>query len=88
MANNSYYSSLPNPEKKRYEKKVELISKEKYSNSVDPYEISDDWIDDISLWPPVEYGDIHNYLIETPGPYTREKLRAYKSLDAYNYYIK
>ena len=62
MANNSYYSSLPNPEKKRYEKKVELISKKKYSNSVDPYnEISVDWIDDISLWPPVEYGDIHNY---------------------------
>ena len=86
--NNSYYSSLPNPEKKRYEKEVELISKKKYSNSLDPYEISDDWIDDISLWPPVEYGDIHNYLIETPGPYTREKLRAYKSLDAYNYYIK
>ena len=61
MVNNSYYSSLPNPEKKRYEKKVELISKKKYSNSVDPYEISVDWIDDISLWPPVEYGDIHNY---------------------------
>ena len=81
MANNSYYSSLPNPKKKRYEKKVELISKKKYSNSVDPYEISDDWIDDISLWPPVLY-------TTTPGPYTREKLRAYKSLNAYNYYIK
>lgn len=61
MANNSYYSSLPNPEKKRYEIKVELISKKKYSNSVDPYEISDDWIHNISLWPPVEYRDIHNY---------------------------
>uniref|UniRef100_A0A1X7VXI9 YqaJ viral recombinase domain-containing protein n=1 Tax=Amphimedon queenslandica TaxID=400682 RepID=A0A1X7VXI9_AMPQE len=56
MANGStdlYYNSLPNPEKKRYEAKLELIFKKQYYSR----------------------------------PYTREKLRAYKSLEEYNYYI-
>ena len=36
----------------------------------------------------VEYGNVHNYLIKTPGPYSMEELEAYKSLEAYYYYIK
>ena len=55
----------------------------------DPYEIlPEKWSDSISSWPPVEFGDIYTYLIETPGQFTREKLKAYKSLDAFNYYIR
>ena len=32
-------------------------------------------------------GDIHRYLIDTKGAHTKEKLRVYKSLDVYNYFI-
>ena len=81
----SYISTLP---EERYVQKIKEISKKNYDSSVDPYEIADGWVDDISLWPPVEYGCIYTYLIETPGPYTKEKMKAYKSLDAYNFYIK
>jgi len=30
---------------------------------------------------------VYSYLIETKGPYTQEKLRAFKSLDAFNYFL-
>ena len=46
----------------------------------------DEWIDDVSQWPSLEFGDIYTYLIDTPGTFTRETLIAYKSLEAYNYY--
>ena len=82
-----YFSTLPDAEKRRYKLKVESFSKEEFSNAVDPYEM-DGWIDDLSLWPPIDFGSIYSYLIDTPGEYTKESLKAYKSLEAYNYYYR
>ena len=42
---------------------------------------------DWASWPYVEYPDIYNFLIENPSLYTGESLKAYNSLDAYNYYV-
>lgn len=36
--------------------------------------------------PPIEFGEIYTYLIDTPGQFTREQLKLYKSLEAFNYY--
>lgn len=36
-------------------------------------------------WPDVSYTDVYNYLIKTMSIYTHEKLKAYKSLEGYNY---
>ena len=53
----------------------------------DPYSIGPrNWLNDVERWPDVEFGDIYTYLIETEGAFTKEKLKAYKSLDAYNYF--
>ncbi len=40
-------------------------------------------VDNVSKWPDIL---IYCYLVEKPSVYTREKLRAYKSLDAYTYF--
>ena len=41
-------------------------------------------VEDVRDWPEVAYPDIYNYLIET---HSGKSLKAYKSLNRYNYYI-
>jgi len=43
----------------------------------DPYSISESWTDDVNSWPEV------TYLIDSPGMYTKEAMKAYKSLEAW-----
>ena len=78
-----YFYELEEPEKCRYAQKLD-----KLGGIDDPYLqeasiVGEDWRN----WPIVEYPDIYNYLIQTPSLYTGESLKAYKSLDAYNYYV-
>ena len=91
----AYASSLSGKEKEHYLRKlqclygcVSVLNDDKDSLlALDPYEIPcEDWMDDVSKWPPVEFPSIYAYLVDTPGEFTREKLKAYKSLEAYNYY--
>lgn len=37
-------------------------------------------------WPDVTYPDIYNYLIITPSFCTHEQLKAYRSMDGYNFF--
>ena len=57
----------------------------------DPYLVAKDVSSDESLdwqvWPNVEYPDIYNYLITPTSSYTKEQLKAYKSLEGYKYYV-
>ncbi|XP_053404526.1 uncharacterized protein LOC123534786 [Mercenaria mercenaria] len=80
-----------------YAKKLPLEARQRYGVKLlydfgqcmlpDLYLLKSEWKDDPTLWPDIEYYDIWNYLIETPGSYTRESLKAYKSLDAYRFVI-
>ena len=89
-----YAKSLSKADQERYTRKLEVLYDAVGGSSTcttltDPYEIlREKWSDSISSWPPVEFGDIYAYLIETPGQFSREKLMAYKSLDAFNCYIR
>ena len=79
----SYFSSLEYAAKKRYLEKLTIDSLQ----LDDPLAIDESqWSEDLSQWPELEFGNIYTYLIETKGVYTKEKLKAYKSLEAYNYY--
>jgi hypothetical protein len=58
-------------------------SSEEYTDRLDPYQLAaNQWIDDISKWLSMEYPDLYCYLIETPGEFTKEKLKEIKSLEA------
>jgi hypothetical protein len=80
-----YVGTLPDKDRLLYLEKLVLTSGEEIP---DPYSIGEaDWIVDIREWPIISWPDIHGYLIDTPSLYTKEKLRAYKSLDAVNYVL-
>ena len=83
-ANSNYYEGLDLEAKKRYDVKIAT-----FGELGDPYTaqkkslMSLEW----QNWPSVEYPDIYNYLIATPSLYTKDKLKAYKSLEAHKYFI-
>ncbi len=70
---------------KRYKEKLHVAGL-----SEDPY-VSRKFVSASAyeLWPDIEYPDICNYLIHrTASIYTKEELKAYKSMDGYNFFIQ
>ena len=75
----SYFSSLLLVAKARYQKKLLLVGL-----STGPYELPQQaWVDDVTQWPRVEFPDIVLQLIDAPGEFTREKLKAYYFLSGW-----
>lgn len=72
-----YLRSLTVRDRDNYLKKLTLTDG---TRLVDPYTITH-WMDDLTGLPPIEWPDIYTYLIEKPSVYSKEKMRAYKSLD-------
>lgn len=85
----NYAYKLEATDRDRYCRKLKLSLDGQDILLPDPYALNDGWFNttDPSKLPPVQYLDIYNYLVNTPGPCTGEALRAYKSLDTYNYYV-
>ena len=52
----------------------------------DPYGLSNNWKNDMSLLPDMSCADIHNYINNAPSAYTHENLKAYKS-EALNFFV-
>ena len=80
----NYFESLNENDKLAYRKKITLESGETLP---DPYSLRNDWIEDVDALPEVSWEDVTHYLIETPSIYTKGKLKAYKSLEAYDYFV-
>ena len=79
----SYFNSLSYIAQKPYLTKLNING---YTLE-DPYAIEGSlWSEDMSKWPDLQFSDIYMYLVDTEGYYTKEKLKAYKSLEAYNYF--
>ena len=59
----SYEDNLDVVAKARYRAKLKSIGME-----ICPYKVADSsFIDDPTNWPNLQYGDIYNYLINSPG---------------------
>ena len=78
------YDDLSAESKRRYTEKLDLIGKDVN----DPYFVCTKEVvkkdEDLPL---VEYPDVYNYLINAPSPYTKQQLKAYKSLEGYNFLV-
>lgn len=80
--------------KKMYRDTLDVMTKARYLDKLkiidnkDPYEVDKaEWSSDMSKWPEVCYPDIVNYLVYSQSAYTLVELKAYKSLQSYNYFI-
>ena len=72
----AYVKTLPHEEKGTYGEILAVLCNASDPNAlIDPYEIEEhESIDDVTLGPPVDFGDIYAYLVGTPGEFTRERM--------------
>ena len=78
----TYRDCLPPNVKARYDEIIRMI------NNIDPYSIDkDDFSSDVKQFACVTNFDIINYLVFTTSAYTKDQVKAYKSLEAYNHFI-
>ncbi|CAG2215690.1 unnamed protein product [Mytilus edulis] len=81
----SYVNSLTPDAKQRYQTK--LLYAYGTKSLPDPYVLTDKWSTNPCTWPDLTFGDIYVYLIDTPSIYTKDSMKAYKSLEAYNFVV-
>lgn len=59
----SYFDSLDGEARTRYQKLIKVAKLQEC-----PYRLpADVWINDPTKWPEIEYPDVYDYLINTPG---------------------
>ncbi|XP_049513405.1 uncharacterized protein LOC125940835 [Dermacentor silvarum] len=80
--NTAYYAQLIGSARARYEEKVRMC------DGVDPYTLrpGTDTTTDINALPEVTHGDIVNYLVYSSSFVTLQEMKAFKSLEAHNYF--
>ena len=75
-----YFKKLDQAASNRYLAKLRILG---LGTNDDPYAASNaaNFVDDMKLWPHVEYPHLYRYFIERPGVHTREQLKQWKSLN-------
>ena len=77
-----YRDSLSAENRQLYDQKL------KFTAVIDPYAISDNFYSQsLKEWPEIEFPDIVNYLMFSTSKVTKEQLKAYKSLQSYQYFV-
>ena len=68
----------------RYREKLKLATGEQLPN---PYTLKENWTNDISNLPEITGRNVREYLLDTPSAYTKESIKAYRSLEVYDYSV-
>ena len=76
-----YFASLTGAAKNRYLEKVKLCTFDPYCLKNSEFSV------ETSLLPAIQYPDIVNYLVLQTSWATKDMMKAYKSLEAYNFFI-
>ena len=79
-----YSVNLSEEDFTRYREKLKLATGEQLP---DPYTLKEKWTNAISNLPEITWRDVTEYLLDTPSAYMKESLKAYKSLEAYDYFV-
>ena len=84
-----YLATLQPQDRKRFQEKLKYVVDGELLEIQNPYESwnAPSWSDKPTAWPEIEFGDLWTYLVEKPGPFTEAKMKAYKSLEAHEYFV-
>ena len=69
----SYFNKLQKEDKAKYKRELTLTNGQSLP---DPYGIVENWKSDAKLMPDVSWGDMYNYLVNSPSKYTHDNLKA------------
>ena len=78
-----YLKSLEPNDTQCYVKKFTLTIGECFPNQYTL--VAEEWEENINKFPDITWRDVTEYLIETSSLYTKESMKAYKSLEAFDY---
>ena len=81
---NKYSANLSKEDFTRCREKLKLATGEQLP---DPYTLKEKWTNDISNLPEITWRDVTEYLLDITSAYTEESIKAYKSLEAYDYFV-
>ena len=79
-----YSVNLSEKDLTKCREKFKLTTEEQLA---DPYTRKEKWTNDISSLPEITWRDVTEYLLDTPSAYTKESIKAYKSLETYNNFV-
>ena len=79
-----YSAALSKEDFARYQEKLTITSGEQLTDS---YLLKDKLSDDIASLPEITWRGVTEYLLDTPSTYTKESIKACKSLEAYDYFV-
>ena len=80
----SYFNELQKEDKAKYKHKLTLTNGQLLP---DLYGIVENMKTDVKRIPDISWGDMYNYQVNSPSEYTYDNVKAYRSLEAFNFFV-